>query len=165
MGFWINRARCSQQRPWADIERNMERARDLRAATCAALAGGAFRRLLRALGRPHLGAAPAMRSAAALGCAIAIGVAVMPDTAAAQDAREARLERPAVDGDRAMLGALGIDAAAIEQCENVPALWRAVRELVLPGRLSEAMQQRVLRRVWLADHEISDAAASGSDTN
>jgi hypothetical protein len=165
MDFRIDRTRRSQPRPWADIERNMERARDLRAATCAALARAAFRGLLRRLGRPLLRAAPAMRNAAALGCAIAIGVAAMPDMAAAQEAREARLDRPADDGDRARLGALGIDAAAIEQCEDVPALWRAVRELVLPGRLSEGMQQRVLRRVWIADREISDAPASGSDAN
>ena len=53
--------------------------------------------------------------------------------------------------DAARLAALGLDLATIEQAEDAALLWRAVRELVLPGKVSEATQRRILRRAWLAD--------------
>jgi hypothetical protein len=40
-----------------------------------------------------------------------------------------------------------------------------VRELVLPGRVSEATQQRILRRVWLADPSLRDASRIDSTVN
>jgi hypothetical protein len=69
--------------------------------------------------------------------------------------------RIAADADRgtpsagaAQLRALGIDLATIEQMDDAALLWRAVRELVLPGKVSIGTQQRLLRQAWRADPEI-----------
>jgi hypothetical protein len=47
-----------------------------------------------------------------------------------------------------------LDLAAIEQADDLALLWRAVRALALPGKVSEATQQQLLRRVWAIDPDI-----------
>ena len=62
------------------------------------------------------------------------------------------------DRDQVLLATIGLDLAVIEQADDHALLWRAVRELVLPGRVSEPTQQRILRRAWLADPSIRDGS-------
>jgi hypothetical protein len=54
---------------------------------------------------------------------------------------------------------------AIEQCEDVALLWRAVRALVLPQRISVSIQQRILRRVWVLDPDIAKGSLYESEFN
>jgi hypothetical protein len=76
-----------------------------------------------------------------------------------------RADRDANDTDGALLARYGLDPGTIERCEDVEALWRAVRELVLTQRLSEPMQQRILRRVWIADPETREGSFVDSASN
>ena len=94
-------------------------------------------------------------------------VAAMPNPGFAQEARPMATRGPGAttDADRVALAAIGIDLAAIEDCRDVALLWRAVRELVLPGRVSEATQRRILRRVWSVDPEISQGSYVDSPTH
>jgi hypothetical protein len=100
---------------------------------------------------------------------VALGGAVIPagaeePTRVTADADVPRADR-ARARDRAALAAIGLDLARIEQTDDAALLWRAVRELVLPGRVSEATQQRILRRVWLADPSLRDASRIDSTVN
>jgi hypothetical protein len=144
-------------RRWRDIERAMDHARNLRAQMCADLAAGALRALRRALKLPKLGLPLSLGRAAVLLGLLALGLALMSGPVPAQDARQIRLDGGAGESDKARLAALGLDADAIESATDVATLWRAVRELVLPGRVSETLQQRILRRVWMADEAIREA--------
>jgi len=83
----------------------------------------------------------------------------------AQEVKMTKLEESRETGDGALLAQLGLDAGAIETCNDIPALWRAVRELALPGRISEPMQQRILRRVWIADSEVREAPVESFTAN
>ena len=71
----------------------------------------------------------------------------------------------APSGEAGLLAAYGLDLATIEQVDDAALLWRVVREIVLPGKVSEATQQRILRRVWIADPAIRDASVDHSATN
>ena len=155
---------AERERRWSDIERSMESARDLRSAHCAGYLAAPFRFARRALARRDHRPEAAWH-AGALGAVLVLALTVMPDRASAQEVKETRLALPSGDLDRERLAALGITSSAIEEERNVEALWRAVRELVLPGHLSVPMQQRILRRVWLADPEIRDRPAEDSTTN
>lgn len=113
---------------------------------------------------PVFGTALAAILAAGLAAA---AVAAIPSSGFAQEARPMPTRGPAAttDADRAALAALGLDLAAIENCSDVALLWRAVRELVLPGRVSEVTQRRILRRVWSLDPEISQGSYVDSATH
>lgn len=96
----------------------------------------------------------------------ALGGAIVPPRAAVAQEKLAVATRnsgPDATSDAARLAALGLPAAAIEQCEDAELLWRAVRELVLTQRVSEAAQQRILRRVWIVDPEIAHGSPLESD--
>ena len=102
--------------------------------------------------------------AAALVAALA-ALAVGPARAEEPTRVTADADVPSAERDRALLAEIGLDMARIEQSDDVALLWRAVRELVLPGRVSEATRQRILRRVWLADPAIRDASRIDSAVN
>jgi hypothetical protein len=110
---------------------------------------------------------PRARAALALGLAAAAPAAVLPHTSLAQQELPmmTRGEKQAEDADRAALAALGIDLAVIESASDPALLWRAVRELVLPGRVSEATQRRILRRVWVVDQDIATGSYVDSQSN
>jgi len=168
-------------RRFSYVERCMERARDERFAVCAAAMSAAFRKVRRALtpsslealaasGRPRQSAfAPKPRKAVtamlvAGAAAFSIAAAAFPVPGHAQELT-ANTERRTMDSDVAALAALGLDAASIETSDNLERLWRAVRELVLPGRVSEETQRRILRRVWMIDPDIANGSRVASDTN
>ena len=94
-------------------------------------------------------------------------IAAIPNPGFAQEARPmaTRGHAATTDADRAALAAFGIDLAGIDDCHDVALLWRAVRELVLPGRVSEATRRRILRRVWSADPDFSQSGYVDSPTN
>lgn len=69
------------------------------------------------------------------------------------------------DSDVAALAAFGLDPASIDTSDNLERLWSVVRELVLPGRVSEETQRRILRRIWTIDPEIANGSRVASDTN
>lgn len=153
-----------QARRWSDIERSQQYARDLRSKRCAGYLARAFRRLRRS--PAQISALPAaLARTGAFGLALLLAPIAMTDRVSAQEANEARLAQPGGDLDHERLAALGIASATIDEERNVEALWRAVRELVLPGRLTVPMQQRILRRVWLADPDIRDRPVEDSATN
>lgn len=154
-----------EPRPWAVIERHMEHARDLRSQHCAALFTAALRRVRRAFDQLRATPRAALPRILAVCCVVPLAAGAVMDRAAAQEAKQARLEAPRGDGDRERLAALGLAPDTIEQETNVEVLWRAVRELVLPGRVSEAMQQRILRRVWTADPAINGGSFVDSAVN
>lgn len=109
----------------------------------------------------------ARRSAAAALCIVAAAaVLAAPSPARGQevDKVSGSSERTAQSPDRAVLAQLGLDLAAIEQTTDVPLLWRAVRELVLPGRVSSETQHRILRRVWIADSDIANGSYVESES-
>lgn len=151
---------------WSEIERHIERARALRAEVrrrfVADAVRGAWRRiddkLRRLVRRP---------AHAALLFALGVAAAALPQSGNAQEIAKmtADSETNGQARDLALLAALGLELAAIEQATDAELLWRAVRELVLPARVSEATQRRILRRVWLADPAICDGSAADSATN
>jgi len=71
----------------------------------------------------------------------------------------------APNDDARLLAAYGLDLATIEQAEDPALIWRAIRELVLPGKLSEGTQRRLLRRAWIADPDIRQGSYADSPTN
>ena len=158
-------------RSWRDIERAMNRARDLRSRHCAALFAASFRRLWQFVVPRRAFASE--RAKAAVGTLILAGsvalagFAVSSQTAFAQEKIAVATRVPAPDAatDRARLAELGISITAIEQCEDADLLWRAVRELVLPQRVSMAIQQRILRRVWVVDPDIAKGSLLNSETH
>src|SRR5687768_3948722 len=99
---------------------------------------------------------PHARACLAAALAMALGAAPVMSPAGAQELTRTTADKDASaqSPDAALLAALGLDLAAIEQIDDSALLWRAVRALVLPGKVSEATQQRILRRAWLADPEI-----------
>jgi len=111
---------------------------------------------------PSIGIA-ACCAAAAL--AVALSVSVAPARGQERTSLTAAREAPSLGRDRALLAALGLDLATLEQAEDATLLWRAVRELVLPGKVSEETQQRILRRVWLVDAEIRQGSYLDSPHN
>ena len=111
---------------------------------------------------PTLGIA-ACCAAAAL--TVALCVSVAPAQGQERTTLTADAESPALSRDRARLAALGLDLATLERAADAALLWRAVRELVLPGKVSVETQQRILRRVWLVDAEIRRSSYLDSPTN
>jgi hypothetical protein len=109
-------------------------------------------------GTPGIGAWCAAAIVVALGAAPAV-----PPAAAQETTRiAADADRGAPSADAAQLRALGIDLATIEQMDDAALLWRAVRELVLPGKVSVDTQRRLLRRAWSADPEIRHGSSLDS---
>ena len=152
-------------RHWRDVERAMERSRDSRAGFLRACVLGAFRRLRRGAHDELGSAAPgrpltAARALLLTAFAAATGLVLTAGVGRAQEVRNiaALADGRVSDVDRALLAGLGLEPGAIESCEDVALLWRAVRELVLTQRVSEPMQQRILRRVWIADPAIRDSS-------
>ena len=99
---------------------------------------------------------------------LGLAAAALPiDQPRAQEALEMtateRSSEPSADS--VALAKLGLDLAAIDTSEDVERLWRAVRELVLPGRVAEATQQRILRRVWAIDPDIRSRSTVESTVN
>jgi hypothetical protein len=74
----------------------------------------------------------------------------------------AHMERPMAETDDAALAAFGLEATAIKTSDDPERLWRAVRELVLTGRVSDEMQRRLLRRVWTIDPDIANGSGLAS---
>jgi hypothetical protein len=98
---------------------------------------------------------------------VALGGVALPSTGAfAQEKIAVATRALGTDAatDQARLAELGISMTAIEQCEDAELLWRAVRELVLPQRVSEPIQQRILRRVWVLDPDIAKGSLLESET-
>ncbi len=93
-----------------------------------------------------------LKPALMLAAACALPIAQPRAQEALQMSADQRLSEPSADS--MALAELGLDLAAIERCHDVERLWQAVRELVLPGRIAEAAQQRILRRVWAIDPHI-----------
>jgi hypothetical protein len=104
-------------------------------------------------------------AAAAMAVALCLSAAGAPARAQERTSLSADAETPALGRDRALLAALGLDLATLEHAEDAALLWRAVRELVLPGKVSEATQQRILRRVWLVDPDIRRGSRVASQTH
>ena len=113
---------------------------------------------------PTLGIA-ACCAAAATALALCVSAAGVPARGQERTSHTADSEAPALGRDRALLAALGLDLATLEQVEDAALLWRAVRELVLPGKVSEETQRRILRRVWLVDAEIRRSSHLESPTH
>jgi hypothetical protein len=67
--------------------------------------------------------------------------------------------------DRSLIAGYGLDIATIESALGLDVLWRVVRELVLPGRVSEETQRRVLRRVWALDADVAKTSGFASQNN
>jgi hypothetical protein len=159
-------------RRWNNIERCMERARDEHSLVCAALLAAAFGRLRRGLYGRRNSAAPSRTQTAVYPLLLlafaSVTSFVLPVTAGfAQEVRDmaARPDSRANGMDHALLAGLGLDSATIDSCQDAELLWRAVRELVLPGKLTERTQQRILRKIWAVDPDIADGSWLASDTN
>jgi Asp/Glu/hydantoin racemase len=101
----------------------------------------------------------------AVALAVALCASIVPARAQQRTTFTADAESPALSRDRARLAALGLDLSTLEQVTDAALLWRAVRELVLPGRVSVETQQRILRRVWLVDADIRQGSRLDSPTN
>jgi hypothetical protein len=126
-----------------------------------------LQRLLRHAFRPARRTAAAVLKPLAVLALAAAALTLPIDQPRAQEAlkmtaAEPRSERPA---DSVMLAKFGLDLSAIDACEDVELLWRVVRELVLPGRVSEATQHRILRRVWAIDPDIRSGSVVQSTVN
>ncbi len=155
-----------------DLERAMNRARDLRSRHCGKLLAAAFRRLgagvlgLRS-GAPSGRMQAASRGALVIGAAALAGLVVSSDAALGQEKQEmaARASEQGGQGDSARLAALGLSPGTIDVCEDEALLWRAVRELVLPQRVSEPIQQRILRRLWIVDPGTRQSSFVDSTAN
>jgi hypothetical protein len=113
---------------------------------------------------PSVGIA-ACCAAAALALALCVSAAGAPASGQARTTLTADAEAPALGRDHARLAALGLDLATLERGHDAALLWRAVRELVLSGKVSEATQQRILRRVWLVDPDIARGSQVDSATH
>ena len=117
----------------------------------------------------HAQAAYSRIPAIAAGCAAAALAAALwaavPARGQERTSLTADAGMTAPSRDAAALAALGLDLAALEQADDATLLWRAVRELVLPGKVSEPTQQRILRRVWLADPETRHSSFVDSPAN
>lgn len=161
-------------RRWCEIERYMESARNERSANCAAALSAVFGKvrlafMLTALAagklafgrRPRKAVTAIFVAASAAIATVAIG---FPTPADAQE-WAANTERRMIDNDTAVLTAFGLNPASIEKTNDLERLWRAVRELVLLGRVSEETQRRILRRVWVIDPEIENDSSLASDTH
>lgn len=157
-------------RRWQDLEGAMSRARDLRSRHCAALFAAGVRYLWRSVVARRTSASARTKAAVCalmLAGPVALAESALPSRAAfAQEKFTVATRASGTDSatDQARLAELGISAGTIEQCEDVALLWRAVRELVLPQRVSEPVQQRLLRRVWLVDPDIANGSRVDSET-
>ena len=113
---------------------------------------------------PSVGLA-ACCAAAAMAVALCVSAAGAPASGQARATLTADAEASTLGRDRARLAAFGLDLATLEQIQDAALLWRAVRALVLPGKLSAATQQRILRRVWLVDPDIARGSFVDSTTH
>lgn len=158
---------------WRDIERAMDHAHNLRAAHLGALVARGFCYLRRVTfgqkaqhaSESRLGA---MRCALLLAMAATLAGFVVASGSVPAQERMQITAGPSEKGDAtdaARLGEMGLNAAEIETCEDAALLWRAVRELVLPQRISEPMQRRILRRVWIVDATMRNGSFVDSATN
>jgi hypothetical protein len=112
---------------------------------------------------PRIAIAIAASGAAAI--ALCLASAAGPVRGQDKATMTADAEGAAPSLDAALLAGLGLDLAAVEQADDVALLWRAVRALALPGRVSEATQQRLLRRVWAIDPDIRHGSRIDSPAN
>jgi hypothetical protein len=163
---------ATTSKSWRDLERAMDRARDLRALHCAALLAAAFHRIrISSFGRTSEVSPRRLHAAARavlVACATALAAAVIfSGIVFAEEPRKmsARTANPSIIADDAVLAELGLTTAVIETCTDVDLLWRAVRELVLPNRISEPRQQLILRRVWVIDPDIGNSRSPVTDTH
>jgi len=109
----------------------------------------------------------AARAALLLASAGALAVLTAPNPAHGQEATPVKRsgERTTAPDDGALLQEFGLDLATLDQATDTARLWRAVRELVLPGRVSEQTQRRILRRVWLVDPDIAEGSRFDSEAH
>jgi len=161
-----------EMRRWREVERAMNRARYLRADFCCGLFMAAFRWIRRDQranrNHPSPGFAGTTMRVLLLSMAFVPVCLMLPSgPCLAQEVREmaARIDGQGNSGDRALLTGLGLAPEAIESCDDADLLWRAVRELVLTQRISEPMQQRILRRVWIVDAEVRASSVVESTAN
>jgi len=160
-----------QVRRSSDVERAMNRVRDLRSKHCGELLAAAFRCLCQSVvALRNFTSSRAKSAVCALMFAGSValgGIALSSGAAIAQEKIAVAVEPLVTDAatDQARLAELGLSVTMIEQCEDAGLLWRAVRELVLPQRVSESIQQRILRRVWVLDPDIAKGSLLDSETN
>jgi len=113
--------------------------------------------------------APRPRARRSVAASLCIAAAVLMAPAPAQgqeyDSVSGSSEKAARSGDHTKLAELGLDPATLDRANDVALLWRAVRELVLPGRVSDDIQRRVLRRLWQVDPDIANGSYIESETN
>jgi hypothetical protein len=161
--------RAHRPRSWPDIERAMNRAWDLRSWPCAARL--APRRMWKHfVARKVLAYVRAKVAACVLLLAASVafsGFALSSRAALAQEkiAVAKGVSGPEAATDQARLAEFGLGLTAIEQCDDVALLWRVVRELVLPHRISVSIQRRILRRVWVLDPDIANGSRHDSEAN
>lgn len=107
------------------------------------------------------------RAALLLASAGALAVLTTPNPAHGQEVTPVKRsgERMTAPDDSALLHEFGLDLATLDRSTDTGRLWRAVRELVLPGRVSEATQRRILRRVWLVDPDIAEGSRVDSEAH
>ena len=154
-----------------DIERAANVARHLRPSHCAELAAPGLRRIRKhGVARKVLGSGRAIAAASVLLLTAAgtfSGFVLSSVGALAQEKIAVATGPSGSDAatDQARLAEFRLGLTAIEQCEDVALLWRAVRELVLPQRISVSIQQRILRRVWAIDPDIANGSRNDSDFN
>lgn len=109
----------------------------------------------------------AARAALLLASAGALAVLTAPNPAHGQEATPVKRsgERTTAPDDGALLREFGLDLATLDEATDTGRLWRALRELVLPGRVSEQTQRRILRRVWLVDPDIAGGSRFDSEAH
>lgn len=61
---------------------------------------------------------------------------------------------PAAGTDDDVLAAFGLSTQSIDQTNDTESLWRVVRDVVLPERVSAATGQAILRRLWQVDANL-----------
>ena len=150
-------------RPGIPMGLYLDRAHDLQAPYIAGMPGQAarFMRTLvlgvpqRARGSRRSGIAEATMVLAAI--AIIGSGAMSPIEVQAQETAS-RMDPPLNHDDGSVLAELGLNIANLEATDNLELLWRAVREVVLPGKVTEATQRRILRRVWAIDPDVAKSA-------
>lgn len=151
---------------WCKVERAMAHARVLRATHGWELFAAIFRAAWRLRGRGGNRVPGPARAAIALAVLAVTALLAQPPRAFAQETGKmtASVDRDDI-GDQSLLAAFGLPADAIERCQDAELLWRVVRELVLTQRVSEPMQQRILRRAWLADPAVREGSFTDSAAN
>lgn len=93
-------------------------------------------------------ALPSFRTAAlALTYALLLAIAAVSAASA---------QRPTA-ADDAALAPYGVSTQTVEDSTDEALLWRIVREVVLPGRVSAATEHAILLRLWQVDRSLAAA--------